>query len=183
MTGYRDANITFTFQTTRALCWSRQFSYQQSPSKGGNCNIDNTITSNRWQFSTQRSQAIDGQPAKQNNHQQRNCLLCCTPLKCLFPAELCVPCCTARTILQLGISSMMCCLDSDSVMQVRILLCCPKCGSVALFVPYGFSHSIKKPTLKKASVPFRGIYSGQPEKFFPPPSKILPCFCGFFCGI
>ena len=25
-----------------------------------------------------------------------------------------------------------------------------------------------------------GIYSGQPEKFFPPPSKILPCFCGFF---
>ena len=64
MTGYRDANITFTFQTTRALCWSRQFSYQQSPSKGANCNIDNTITSNRWQFATQRSQAIGGQPAK-----------------------------------------------------------------------------------------------------------------------
>ena len=29
---------------------------------------------------------------------------------------------------------------------------------------------------------FKGIYSGQPEKLFPPPSKILPCFCGFFCG-
>ena len=27
------------------------------------------------------------------------------------------------------------------------------------------------------------IYSGQPEKFFPPPSKILPCFCGFLGGI
>ena len=29
----------------------------------------------------------------------------------------------------------------------------------------------------------RAIYSGQPEKLsLTPPLKILPCFCGFFCG-
>ena len=35
-------------------------------------------------------------------------------------------------------------------------------------------------TLPESSQLHRGIYSGQPEKFFPPPSKILPCFSGFF---
>ena len=29
----------------------------------------------------------------------------------------------------------------------------------------------------------RGIYSGWPEKFSPPPSKILPYFSGFFAVI